>query len=135
MLFGQTPLATTFRSDTRLEAEVSADLIAEGGLIELRVRNPKGELSTGAKFVIADDPPRALKITPQKTGTGAENLELTISGERFQRGAKVMISGEAIETMFVSKTLLIASAPAKFFKTAGALEARVMNEDGNHPML
>ncbi len=131
VLFGQTPLATTFRSDTMLETEVSAGLIAEGGLIELRVRNPKGELSTSARFVIADDPPRALKITPQKAGTGAENLELAISGERFQRGAKVMISGEAIETMFVSKTLLIAHAPAKFFKSAGALEARVMNEDDN----
>ena len=81
--------------------------------------------------MIADDPPRALKITPQKAGTGAENLELAISGERFQRGAKVMISGEAIETMFVSKTSLIAHAPAKFFKSAGTLEARVMNEDDN----
>ncbi len=131
VLFGQTPLATAFRSDTKLEAEVSAGLISEGGLIELRVRNPRGELSTSASFVIADDPPRALKITPQKAGTGAENLELMISGERFQRGAKVMISGEAIETMFASKTLLTARAPAKFFKTAGALETRVMNEDGN----
>ena len=131
VLFGQTPLATTFRSDTELETEVSADLISEGGVIELRVKNPRGELSTGAKFVIADDPPRTLKITPQQAGTGAENLELTISGERFQRGAKVMISSEAIETMFVSKTLLIARAPAKFFKAAGVLETRVMNEDGN----
>ena len=131
VLFDQTQLETVFRSDTLLEAEVSATIIAEGGVIELRVRNPKGELSTGAKFVIADDPPRALKITPQKAGTGAENLELMISGERFQRGARVTISGEAVETMFVSKTSLIARAPAKFFKAAGALEARVINEDGN----
>ena len=49
VLFGQTELATTFRSDTKLETEVSAGLIAEGGVIELRVRNPKGELSTSAK--------------------------------------------------------------------------------------
>ncbi len=131
VLFGQTPLATVFRSDTLIETQVSAGLIAEGGLIELRVRNPKGELSTGAKFVIADDPPRALKITPQKASTGAESLELTISGERFQRGARVTLSDEAIETIFVSNRSLVARAPAKFFKAAGTLEARVTNEDGN----
>jgi hypothetical protein len=131
ILFGQTQLATAFRSDTRLEAEVSADFISEGGVIEMRVRNPKGELSTSEKFVIADDPPRALEITPQTTGTGAENLELTIEGERFQRGARVTISGEAVETKFVSKRSLVAVAPAKFFKAAGALEARVINEDNN----
>lgn len=131
VLFGQTQIGTVFLSDTKLEAEVSAGLISEGGVIELRVRNPKGELSTDAKFVIADDPPRALEITPQKAGTGAENLELTISGERFQRGAKVMISDEAIETTFISKSSLVARAPAKFFKAAGALKVLVTNEDGN----
>jgi hypothetical protein len=130
-LFDKTELATDYLSDRLLETEVSAGLIAEGGAVQLRVRNPKGELSASVKFVIADDPPRALKATPPVIGTGAENIEITIEGERFQPGAKAMIAGEAIETKFVSKTSLAVVAPEKYFKAAGALQLRVMNPDGN----
>jgi lamin tail-like protein/IPT/TIG domain-containing protein len=130
-LFDKTELATDYRSDQLIETEVSAGLISAGGAVELRVRNPKGELSASAKFIIADDPPRALKATPPVIGTGAENIEITIDGERFQPGAKAMIAGEATETKFVSKTSLAAVAPAKYFKAAGALQLRVMNPDGN----
>ena len=114
---------------------MSAVLVTEGGAISVRVRNPKGELSSIAKFIVADDPPRALKLTPQKTGTGAENLALKIEGERFQRGSQVTIKGEAVETRFVSSTVLEAVAPEKFFKVAAELEVRVTNADGNNSNL
>lgn len=130
-LFGQTELAAVFRSDTLLETDVSADLITEGGVIEARVRNPKGEISQVAKFVISDDPPRAFKITPFVVGTGAENIEMTIEGERFQRGAKMAIAGEMAETRFVSSRWLTVTASEKLFKAARSLELRVINSDGN----
>jgi hypothetical protein len=130
-LFNQIELVTIHVSSNELEARVTTDLLTEGGAAEVRVRNPKGELSSVAKFTITDDPPRASSISPQKTATGAENLEVNIAGERFQRGAKVLIESEAVETRFISALALTALLPAKFFNQARLLEARVMNEDGN----
>ena len=131
IMFGDNTLEPVFRSGAELEAHVPAALVAEAGAIGVRVRNPKGELSSIAKFTVADDPPRALALTPQKTGTGAENLAVRIEGERFQRGSQTTIAGEAVETRFVSPTLLEVIAQEKFFKVAAELELRVVNADGN----
>jgi hypothetical protein len=131
VVFGDNTIETVFRSSTELEARVSAELITEGGSIEVRVRNPKGELSSVARFVIADDPPRLIKLMPARTGTGAENLALRIEGQRFQRGSHLTINGEPVETRSVSSTLLETLAPERFFKVAAELELRAINSDGN----
>lgn len=135
IVFGDNALETVFRSGTQLEAQLSAGLLMEGGSIDVRVRNPKGELSSVARFVVVDDPPRLIKLMPARTGTGADNLALHIDGERFQRGSQVTIKGEPVETRFVSSTLLEAIAPERFFKVAGELELRAINADGNRSNL
>jgi hypothetical protein len=131
VIFGQTTLATVYRSDTLLEAQVSGVLVAIGGVIDVRVRNPKGETSSIAKFIVAEDPPRIARLSPEKTGTGAENLEVTITGERFQQGAKATIGTQAVETRFVSSTSLVAIVPTTLLRSAGTLTLRVTNADGN----
>ncbi len=131
VIFNQSELATVFHSSSELQARVRSELIGEGGAVEVRARNPKGELSSPAKFLITDDPPRLVTINPQKVGTGAENVEIAIAGERFQRGAVAMIASEKLETRFVSSSSLVAVAPAKFFNRASELEIRVLNADGN----
>src|SRR5882724_2693277 len=112
VLMGPTPLPTIFRSDTQLEAQVAATLVVEGGEVDVRVKNPRGELSGTARLLISDDRPRVSRITPQTTGTGAENLEVSVAGERFQRGAGVRVQGQAAETRFVSSTSLVAIVPS-----------------------
>lgn len=131
VLFDNAALPTTYRSDTILEAQVSATLISEGGAVSVRVRNPKGELSSGARLLITDDPPRVIRITPRTTGTGAPNIEVSISGERFQRGAGVILQGQAVETRFVTSTAVVAIVPAAFFARAAELPLLVVNADGN----
>jgi hypothetical protein len=131
VLAGDTPLATAYRSDALLEAQVGAALVAEGGSLEIRVRNPKGERSSAAAFLVFDDAPRLARLTPDQTGTGAENLELTVEGERFQRGATVIVGGQAAATEFASKTMLKAILPASLFTKPGTISARVKNADGN----
>lgn len=131
VLIGNTAVETVFRSDTQLEATVSAGLVAEGGALDVRVRNPKGELSTVARLLIVDDPPKITKITPQITGTGAANLEITITGERFQRGAGITVQATALAATFVSSTTLTAILPATFFTKAAELSLVVVNPDGN----
>jgi hypothetical protein len=131
----QAELATVYQSETELEARVGAELLMEGGLFEVRVQNPRGETSGNAKFFIFDEPPGLAAINPKKTGTGAENLEITIQGERFQRGAVVTIANEKVATKFIQAAgqtaSLVAIAPEKFFTAAANLELRVINEDAN----
>lgn len=131
VLLDNTPLPTVFRSDTLLEAQVSAILVVEGGEADVRVKNPRSELSGSARLLIVDDPPRVSRITPQTTGTGAENLEVSVAGERFQRGASVQIQGQAVETGFVSSTSLVAIVPSALFARAAEFPLRVLNADGN----
>jgi hypothetical protein len=126
-----TDLQTVFRSDTLLEALVSSSMLSVGGLAEIQVKNPRGELSGIAGLIVADDPPRLSHINPQKIGTGAESLEISISGERFQRAATVMIGGTAIETKFVSATSLQAIVQGTLLQRAGDLSIMVVNEDTN----
>jgi len=131
VLLGNTPLPTVFRSDTLLEAQVAANLVAVGGGADVRVKNPRGELSGTVRLLIADDPPRVSRITPETTGTGAENLEVTVTGERFQPGATVQVQGQAVETRFVSSTTLVAIVPSALFARAAELPLLVLNADGN----
>jgi lamin tail-like protein/IPT/TIG domain-containing protein len=131
VLIGNTALETVFRSDTQLEATVAAGLVAEGGAADVRVKNPRGELSSIARLLIVDDPPKITRITPQTTGTGADKLEVTITGERFQRGAGVSVQGVPVTTTFVSSTTLIAIVPNTSFTRAADLPLLVVNSDGN----
>ena len=131
VLLSGTELPTVFRSDTLLEAQVAANLVAEGGRADIRVKNPRGEISGAARLLIVDDPPRVTGVTPATTGTGAENLEVSISGERFQRGAAVQVQGQSVETRFVSSTGLVVIVPSPLLLLAAELPMVVKNADGN----
>src|SRR5262249_10612028 len=52
VMFGEAQLATSFGSPTQLEVLVPGDLLAEGGVIQLKVRNARGELSSSIAFTI-----------------------------------------------------------------------------------
>ena len=132
IVFGDRSLETGFVSGSHLEAQVSGASIAEGGAIDVRVRNPKGELSSTVRFIVADDPPRAAKLTPQRIGTGAESLAMLIEGERFQPGSQATIKGETVETRFVSSAAIEAVVPDRFFNRAAELDVQVTNADGNN---
>jgi len=131
VFLGDTPLETVYRSDARLEAQVSANLLTEGGGAAIVVKNPKGETSSIARLLIVDDPPRATRITPEKAGTGADSLDVSIIGERFQRGAGVLVQSIPVNTRFVSSTMLVATVPSSFFAKAASLSLVILNADGN----
>lgn len=131
VLFDSVELETTYRSSSELEARMSAELLAEGGRFDIRVRNPKGEISSPSHLVVFDDPPRIVSISPDITGTGAANLEVAITGERFQRGAIATAKGEAVETRFVSRNQIVVIIPNSFFTRAAEIQLQVTNEDGN----
>jgi hypothetical protein len=133
--FGQASVPTLYHSDTEIEARVGDELLLEGGIVEVVVQNPQGEVSGKATFAIFDDPPHLVSLSPKKTGTGAANLDIIIHGERLQRGASVLIANEKVATKFVQTAgeanALQATAPEKFFTIARDLEIRVVNGDAN----
>jgi hypothetical protein len=131
VLLSGNELPTVFRSDTLLEAQVAPNLVVEGGAADVRVKNSRGELSGATRLLITDDPPLVVGITPTKTGTGAENLEVLVSGERFQPEAIVQVQGQAVETRFVSSTAVVVIVPSPLFARASELPLVVKNADSN----
>lgn len=131
VFFRGVEIETDRRSDTELWAEVTARLVAEGGAADVLVRNPKGEMSAPLPFPVIDDPPLITSVSPGRTGTGAENFKIKISGERFQRGARVIVSEEGVPAEIDAPASISATIGAKFFARAADLEIRVQNADGN----
>ena len=131
IFFGSTQLDTAYVSDSELRATVSAALVSEGGASNVRVKNPRGEISREAHFLITADPPVISSLDPPKIGTGAADVEISIKGERFQRGAMIQLATEAIPARFVASDLLTVSLPDKFFGAATTLTISVVNADGN----
>lgn len=131
VLFDNRELATFYLSETALEAEMDAELATEGGAYEIRVRNPKGELSAALKFTVVDDPPRLTAVTPARVGTGAVGLDVAIAGERFQPGAGVVVGQEILPSTAVNRDGLTFVLPERFCARAAELEIRVRNGDGN----
>ncbi len=129
VLFADKRLSATVLSSTELEVIIPAELLLEVGFVDVGVRNPKGELSKMIKFLIRGEPPRIHFITPQKTGTGAENLVIGIQGERFQTKSIVSLKNEKLETRLTAPGLLTVIAPAKLFTVTGEFDIKVINAD------
>lgn len=135
VLFGDATLETQFRSPSELEARLLPGFLIEGGAVEVRVLNPKRAISGSIRFLIVDEPPRIRSVSPDKTSTGAEDLAISIEGERFQRTARVRAAGEPVETTFIrhdpATSSLVAVLPSRFFQAARDLPVQVLNADGN----
>jgi IPT/TIG domain-containing protein len=131
IMFGAIELETTYVSDSELIARVVAAQIMEGGAVDIRVRNPKGELSGSIRFLITSDPPNIRAVDPQVIGTGASSVQVSIKGERFQRGAVVQVSSQSAPTSFIASDSLTASLPDALFLNASKLTLSVVNADGN----
>jgi hypothetical protein len=133
--FGEKVLETAYIADNELRANVLEEFLVDGGLVNVVVRNPRGEMSSPTRFTVVDDPPHISSITPEKTSTGAENLQITVIGNRFQPGCGVVIGGVTIEASLVSgassTVTLRIILPSEYFLTARQLELRVRNADGN----
>jgi Lamin Tail Domain/IPT/TIG domain len=131
VLFSDTALPTRHLSNTMIEADVETAQLLAGGAADVRVRNPRGEISLPARFLIVDAPPRIDSMTPDVTGTGAENLEVQLTGERFQRGAVVMAAGQRVDTRVADSAHCTAVLPTSLFVRPGVVMLVLENGDGN----
>jgi hypothetical protein len=124
-------LATTFISNSQLEAVVPADLIETAGNLTARVTNPNGDQSNGVPFRVTPVVPTLTSVNPSSATAGQQNdVRITGIGSNFRSGAGLRFGTQGLGTDFISATQLSAVIPASFLRTAGPVQIRAVNPDG-----
>lgn len=131
VLFGETELEATWHSEAELACKVPGGLLQDGGALNIRVRNPRGETSKAGRFLVVADPPVIKALAPDKIGTGAEAVQIRISGQGFQQGSKVTIGNETVDSIFTGASTVTAHPPVSLFTRAATLEIILINADEN----
>ncbi|HET9533525.1 MAG TPA: lamin tail domain-containing protein, partial [Blastocatellia bacterium] len=86
-----------------------------------------GALANGRPFV--SDDPVIFSLLPSVVVAGSHIVTITVSGSRFQDGARVRVNGEAVATSFVSESELRAELPLAVTGASGVRAVTVENPD------
>jgi hypothetical protein len=111
--FGSEPLAIAQLEPDRLRATVPASLLESTGTRLVEVVNPVRQGSAVRRFEVLNPEPRLTGVDPASAAAGADDLELTLRGQRFlpdrgpgQEGSVVMWNGQPRPATFVRPTEL-----------------------------
>ena len=127
VMWGITPLPTTFVSSTQLTATIAASLLTNPGAGTITVSTPGATFqSNSVSFPITTVYPTISKISPDSAVAGGPAFTMTVTGDGFIRDSKVTGLPGATTT-FVSQTQLSASVPASAIADAGSLFIGVVN--------
>ncbi len=125
---------TTFVSDSKLTAAITAADIATAGTAQVTVVNPApgGGTSSALTFTIntagAPNPVPALNsISPASATAGGAAFTLTVNGSGFLSSSVVQWNGSNRTTTFVSSTQLTAAITAADIAAAGTARVTVVN--------
>ena len=131
IMFGATPLASTFVNSGQLTVLVAADLIATPGTVNVVVWNPDESFSAPATFTVAIAPTIS-SLSPVAAVAGRPAFVLRVNGANFNATivAAVLWNGTALATTFVSATQLNANVPANLIAQTGTASVTVRTSDG-----
>ncbi len=122
--------ATAFVSSTQLTAQITANDLANPGVIRITVFNPApgGGSSGGANFnVNAPNPaPTLTSLNPANTNAGGAAFTLTVNGTSFVNNSVVRWNGAERVTTFVSATQLTAQITAADIASPGSATVTVV---------
>jgi hypothetical protein len=148
-----TPLLTTFITESQLTATVPADLLASAGVGNVRVDtwdNVEGTLvgsSSSVPFQVTSSPPATpdpfiSSISPSTVAAGSPDVTITIDGSNFGHYGHFIWStafwttngnlhdtGTWLQTTIVSNSQLTAVIPAKLLQSPTSVQIVVMNGD------
>jgi outer membrane protein assembly factor BamB len=124
------PRPTTYVSATTLRAQISAADVAVESWPWVGVTNPDGAVSNTYGFGVTRAVPWISGLTPSGVAAGDPGFVLTVSGTGFQNGSRVMWTGVARPTTYLSPTTLRATIAAADVATAGWASVRVENPGG-----
>jgi len=121
--------ATTFVSNTSLQAAISAADIATVSTATVTVANPMpgGGTSNALNFAIKVPPPKITLLNPSSAVTGNASFMLTVTGKNFAPSSVVQWKGSARTTTFLSSTSLQAAIDSSDVAVAGAANVTVSN--------
>jgi hypothetical protein len=124
---------THFTSATQLKADISAGDITSAGTAQVRVFNPSpgGGFSNSIDFIIRNEAPAILELSPASRTMGDTDFTLTVNGSNFLTSSIIRWDGFDCPTTFVSNSRLTTVIPAQAVATAGSAEVQVHNSMAN----
>lgn len=123
-----TPLGTTFVDESSLSATIPAELMADGALTAIFVRNDEGPAgrSNGINFSVENLVPVLRSVAPTAV-TRASASSLTLTGDNFVESSVVVIGGNEHPASLINDSSLFASLPGTAFSTADEVSVAVKN--------
>ncbi len=130
VVWGSTPLNTTFVSATQLTAVVPAALIAASGNVAVTLVLPKGGSSAPYNFSVTPAPIKVTSVTPSSVNAGGPDVTLTINGANFLRGMTINYSGYSLPVTYVSTTQVKVQVRAALTASPTTITLMLNNPDG-----
>ena len=131
VLWKGSPRATTFISDTQLQAAILASDITIAGTAQIAVKNPiaEGGTSSALNFSIVTPPPvpTITSLSPLTATSGGPAFTLTVNGSHFFQDSTVLWKGLPRATLFLSSTQLQAAVTAADIASVGSAQVSVSN--------
>ena len=123
---------TTYVSATQLKATIDAADIALKGTFPVTVFNPApgGGASPAIGFPVTDPPPSILSFSPASAYAEGQAFPLTLSGNGYVSGARLLWNGAERPTTVNSASQITVSIPASDIAGQGTATITVVNADG-----
>ena len=131
VMWGGTPLATSFTSTTSLTASVTSAQLTAAGSPKITVKNSSTASSAAATFTVCG--PTITALSPVSIAAGSAPFQLTVTGINFVNGSTVMWGTTPLATaptMAGSTTSLTANVTSAQLVSAGSPKITVQNATG-----
>src|ERR1035441_3493577 len=130
VMWGITPLVTTFVSSTQLTALIPSPLLANPGAGTITVSTPGATFqSNSVSFPINSVSPTISKISPDSAIAGGPAFTMTVTGDGFILASQVTgLTGAT--TSYVSLNQLSVSVPASAIANVGSMFVSVTSPGG-----
>jgi hypothetical protein len=120
---------TEFTSETALTAQIPAEDILAGGLLQITVFNslPGGGTSNPLVVTVRNPEPRITTLNPTTVVARSVGFDLLVNGSGFSGNSVVRFNGDDLPTTYISPSQLSAAVPASSILFTGAVTVQVVN--------
>ncbi len=128
VLWGGSPLITTYVSANQLTAQVLASNVNVSGNYSVTVSNGSGGVSSAATFTVMSLPSLSLsKISPSQVTAGGSDFMLTAIGTGFASTSSIAWNDTSLPTTYVTSTMLRAKVTAAQIANTGTVAIKVLD--------
>lgn len=120
---------TTYVSDTKLTAQISAADLAFAQVVSVQVVTPPpgGGSSNVVNYSIVNPAPVLTSLTPATKVAGGQSFTLTLNGSNFVGTSKVLWNGSQRNSIFIDSNTLTATITAADIASPGTFPVIVRN--------